>query len=144
MNNFELYLLRENLAKIQNKEMSPQLSYAVCQNIEVVNSALKTFDIERGRIVKKYSNKTNDGNPKVINKNGVQQFDIPEDRLSQFTQELEEIFEIENNINFYAIDFSEVLSQDCPLTPAEIATLKTIANHKKEPKNAHKTRKNRK
>lgn len=144
MNNFELYLLRENLVKIQDKQMSPQLSYAVCENIEALNRALKTFDIERGRIVKKYSNKTKDGNPKVISKNGVQQFDIPEDRLSQFTQELEEIFGIENIINFYAIDFNEVLNQDCPLTPAEIATLKTIADHKSEQKTAPKRRRKRK
>lgn len=144
MNNFELYLLRENLVKIQDKEMSPQLSYAVCENIEALNRALKTFDIERGRIVKKYSNKTKDGNPKVISKNGVQQFDIPEDRLSQFTQELEEIFGIENIINFYAIDFNEVLNQDCPLTPTEIVTLKTIADHKSEQKTAPKRRKKRK
>lgn len=144
MNNFELYLLRENLVKIQDKEMSPQLSYAVCENIEALNRALKTFDIERGRIVKKYSNKTKDGNPKVISKNGVQQFDIPEDRLSQFTQELEEIFGIKNIINFYAIDFNEVLNQDCPLTPTEIVTLKTIADHKSEQKTAPKRRKKRK
>lgn len=105
------------LNKLNNMELPIKLSYALSKNITKIDTELKTYNLEREKLIQKYGEKNEEG--KIITKED-ETINIID--LEGWSKEIEELLECENEIDINAIDL-ESINADVKITPGELTII---------------------
>ena len=102
-----------------NKQLPVKVSYAIAKNVAKIEAELKTYNLEREKLLKKYSIKDEEG--KSITENG--NVTIQEDKVQEWDKDIADLLEIENEIDIHKFSISEFNNRDYDISPAELMTI---------------------
>lgn len=115
LTNNEIYnyanALLQHFGADNDMKLPVKLSFFLQKNIKIITEAAQEVDKARMEIIQQYGIPSEDG----------QSYEIPEDKVEIASQELEELFNIEQNLNihrFYIDDFENI-----EMTSAQTAAL---------------------
>ena len=98
----------------------------------MMNGIVATYEESREKLIDQYAEKNEDGTPKIQEVNGTNIAVIPEDKKKEFSDAIEELLDIENEIDLYTINMDEVEKCDTDkydsLTTADLMTLDIMIN----------------
>ena len=105
----ELKKMTENLHLMNEKIFPVKISYAITRNIEVLEKEFLVFDRQRIEICKHYAEKDEKGNPvtKTNPEDGKTVYSIPDDAITAFNDELNELSNEEVDIGIRKVDITE-------------------------------------
>ena len=106
------------LRNISQKQLPVKISYAIAKNIAKVDTELKTYNKERQKLIDKYSEKGEDGKPK-INKNN--QYNIKRECMEDWNRDVQELLSISVELDVFT--FSVDLLDGFNISPAEMGVL---------------------
>lgn len=86
------------LAQIAQKELPIKASYAIAKNLAKLESELKTYNSERGKLIEKYSIKDENGKT-VADENS--QIKLQPELLPDWNKDIQELLAIENDIDIH-------------------------------------------
>lgn len=109
LTNLEILTCYENLNKFindaQDTKLPVKLSYAITRNFKKINELAETIGEVRTEIIKKYSDIDEDNDKYVVRK----------ECLDIFDKEVKELQKIENEVDLFMIDLSEIENYDISL-----------------------------
>ena len=88
-----------------------KVSFFLQKNIKVITEAAQEIDKVRMEIIQRYGTPSEDG----------QSFQIPDDKIPVATQELQELFDIEQNLNIHRFDIDDF--NNIEMTSAQTSAL---------------------
>lgn len=100
------------LSKVSQMELPIKVSYAIAKNISKIESELKIYNIEKQKLIDKYSCKDEHGNLK-----------ISEDHQNEWNKDIEALVDIEVDIDIHKFKAEELLNSGCNMTPAEFMAI---------------------
>lgn len=115
---------RELLNKIRvlestaEKQLGVKVSYIIAKNIKNINKELELFNEEKIKIINKYSEKDEQGNPKINNNN----FILVKGKEDLVNKEYNELLDIEIEIDIKKFNINEIDSE-AKFTPNELIEL---------------------
>lgn len=101
----------------QTRGLKSVTAYRISKNVKAVTEEFKTYEEHRTNLCKKYANKDKDGNP-IIKEGG--NYDIPEENLEKFLEELKELHEEMVEIPIRKVKLEEI---DIGLSPAQMESI---------------------
>lgn len=117
---------------LSRKRLPVKMGYAISRNISAMNGIVATYEESREKLIDQYAEKNKDGTPKIQEVNGTNIAVIPEDKKKEFSDAIEELLDIENEIDLYTINMDEVEKCDTDkydsLTTADLLTLDIMIN----------------
>lgn len=106
------------LRSVAQKQLPVKISYAIAKNISKVDAELKIYNKERQKLVDKYAEKDNKGQPKIDKNN---QYHIKKECLASWNKDIQDLLSIEAEIDVYK--FSVDLLDGFNISPAEMQVL---------------------
>ena len=105
----ELKKMTENLCLMHEKILPVKISYAITRNIEALEKEFYAFEKQRIEICKHYAEKDEKGNPvtKTNPEDGKTVYSIPDDAITAFNDELNELSNEEVDIGIRKVDITE-------------------------------------
>jgi hypothetical protein len=83
------------LSEISKKELPVKVSYAIAKNIAKLEAELKIYNVEREKLIEKYSQKDSEGKT-IIGENN--QVGIQKEYLAEWNKDIQELLAIENEV----------------------------------------------
>lgn len=131
MNNLTIISLLNILNNYSNKRLPQKISYAITKNIMAIEKEYNVYTEQLNKIINAYSDyieKDSNGNV-LTEKNGIPKI-CNESKKAHFTEEINDLLNIELDINLFTID-EEAFNYDdsdkyACLTPIEIIQLQNI------------------
>jgi len=93
------------------------ISYAIAKNIAKVEEELKIYNVEKQKLIEKYSIKGEDGKPEVSDTGTI---NIQEEFIEVCNKDFAELFAIENEINIHEISISKLENSNFSIAPGEL------------------------
>ena len=117
---------------LPGKRLPVKMGYAISRNISAMNEIVDSYEKQREKLIDQYAEKNEDGTPKIQEVNGTNIAVIPEDKKKEFSDAIEELLDIENEIDLYTINMDEVEKCDTDkydsLTTTDLMTLDIMIN----------------
>lgn len=107
------------LGAISQKQLPVRVSYVIAKNIINIQEELKVYNVEREKLIKKYSELDEDGNTKIENGS----IKLKDDCINNWNKDMEELLNIENEINIQKFKMAEFTGKACDFSPSELLTL---------------------
>jgi len=104
------------LGAISQKNLPIKVSYAIAKNIAKIEAEIKVYNIERQKLIEKYSVKDKEGKP-LIEDNSIK---IAPENVEEWNRDIKELLEIENEVDIHKFHISELENSNCTMTPAEL------------------------
>lgn len=122
---FVLGVGNNGLAK---KRLPVKIGYAISRNLNNMDGILNSYEDARQKLIDQYADKNEDGTLKIKDNVAVI---APENRKA-FSEAIDELLAIENEIDIHTINFEEVEKCDTDkydsLTTADLLTLDIMIN----------------
>jgi len=106
------------LRDISQKQLPVKISYAIAKNIAKVDAELKIYNKERQKLINKYSEKGEDGKPRINENN---QYRIKKECLEDWNKDIQELLSISVELDVFT--FSVDLLDGFNISPAEMGVL---------------------
>ncbi|WP_300902225.1 hypothetical protein [uncultured Clostridium sp.] len=103
------------LGRLNDTPLPIKVAYAVSKNIDKIERELKAYNIERSKLLDKYTEKDEKG--EVIIENG--HFKIKEECAANWNREIRELLDIENDVEIHMIQLDDLLNSNCSIAPSE-------------------------
>lgn len=105
----------------QCKDFTAVCAYRIAKNIDEINKELSYYYGQRESLLKKFSDKDSDGNPIIINNNGIDEYKMSDDNKKKYADELFSLYNEEVSINIKKIKLEQL---DCiKLSPADLKSI---------------------
>ena len=108
----------EQMRQLMDVPLKSSVAYKVARLAREMERELKTFDETRTRLIHKYGKK-DENDELIIDDNG--QYTIEPDKIQDFNNEINEVFNTKVELNATAIKLSEL--DDCKLSPKRMVQL---------------------
>ena len=122
---FVLGVGNNGLAK---KRLPVKIGYAISRNLNNMDGILNSYEDARQKLIDQYAEKNEDGTLKIKDNVVV----IAPENSKAFSEAIDELLAIENEINIHTINFDEVEKCDTDkydsLTTADLLTLDIMIN----------------
>lgn len=122
---FVLGVGNNGLAK---KRMPVKIGYAISRNLNNMDGILNSYEDARQKLIDQYAEKNEDGTMKIKDNVAV----IAPENSKAFSEAIDELLAIENEIDIHTINFDEVEKCDTDkydsLTTADLLTLDIMIN----------------
>ena len=122
---FVLGVGNNGLAK---KRLPVKIGYAISRNLNNMDGILNSYEDARQKLIDQYAEKNEDGTLKIKDNVAV----IAPENSKAFSEAIDELLAIENEINIHTINFDEVEKCDTDkydsLTTADLLTLDIMIN----------------
>lgn len=110
----------EALNKLNNAHgMSSVVAFRIGKNIKAIESEVKVFDDVRTKLLEKFANKDENGNP-IIDKD-TNQYDVPADKLEALKKEIKKLQNEEVKVDIKKLSLDDVEKAD--LSPRELISI---------------------
>lgn len=103
------------LASIAQKELPIKVSYAIAKNLAKLEAELKTYNIEREKLIEKCSVKDENGKT-IVDENS--QIKIQPGQIADWNKDMKELLSIENDIDIHQFGIEAL--DGYSITPAEL------------------------
>jgi hypothetical protein len=103
------------LSKLNNMKLNIKVSYAVAKNISKIEKELEIYNKEKAKLIDKYGEKDEEGNLKVDEAGNIEITD-----KENWSKDIKELLEIENEIDIHKINEEDLIKCDCDITPGEL------------------------
>ena len=104
------------LSQLTQKSLPIKVSYAIAKNIAKIQPILKVYNDEKQKLIDQYSVKDKEGKTKVGEDN---QITIQKEFLADWTKDIKELNEIENDIDIHKFNIDALLNSNCEMSPGE-------------------------
>ena len=122
---FVLGVGNNGLAK---KRLPVKIGYAISRNLNNMDGILNSYEDARQKLIDQYADKNEDGTLKIKDNVAV----IAPENSKAFSEAIDELLAIENEIDIHTINFEEVEKCDTDkydsLTTADLLTLDIMIN----------------
>lgn len=122
---FVLGVGNNGLAK---KRLPVKIGYAISRNLNNMDGILNSYEDARQKLIDQYAEKNEDGTMKIKDNVAV----IAPENSKAFSEAIDELLAIENEIDIHTINFDEVEKCDTDkydsLTTADLLTLDIMIN----------------
>lgn len=122
---FVLGVGNNGLAK---KRLPVKIGYAISRNLNNMDGILNSYEDARQKLIDQYAEKNKDGTMKIKDNVAV----IAPENSKAFSEAIDELLAIENEIDIHTINFDEVEKCDTDkydsLTTADLLTLDIMIN----------------
>lgn len=122
---FVLGVGNNGLAK---KRLPVKIGYAISRNLNNMDGILNSYEDARQKLIDQYAEKNEDGTMKIKDNVAV----IAPENSKAFSEAIDELLAIENEIDIHTINFDEVEKCDMDkydsLTTADLLTLDIMIN----------------
>lgn len=119
--NSQIVNIFNHIGEVKEKNIPVKIGFAINKNIALLNSSARAYEEERKKILDKYGEKDENGNPKVIDG----EFAIKDHE--QYSKELGDLLGIENDIPVHTLPIEEFEKCDNEkfdsLTPNDLSVL---------------------
>lgn len=115
LKNIEIYNLAIKLAEVfgdDNMYLPMKLNFYLQKNKRILTELSRDIEESRLKIAQQYG---------VLNEEGTS-FNIPEDKIPEASKELEDLFELEQEVNLYTVKVNNI-SDDIKLTTAQMEAM---------------------
>lgn len=113
---------------LANKRLPVKIGYAISRNLNNMDGILNSYEDARQKLIDQYAEKNEDGTMKIKDNVAV----IAPENSKAFSEAIDELLAIENEIDIHTINFDEVEKCDTDkydsLTTADLLTLDIMIN----------------
>lgn len=115
-----------NSSKVLNelnkyKDFSAVCAFRIAKNIDEVNKELSYYSEQRENLLKKFSDKDSNGDCIVMNKNGIDEYQMSDENKIKYVKELFALHNEEITINIKKITLEQL--GDIKLSPADLKSI---------------------
>lgn len=107
------------LGAISQKQLPVKVSYAIAKNISKIEVELKIYNTERNKLINKYAELDEKGNPKIENGS----IKLKKDHIEDWNKDIKELMAIENDMDIHKFKMSEFEGKACDFSPSELMTI---------------------
>lgn len=105
----------------QCKDFSAVCAYRIAKNIDEINKELIDYSKQRDKLLIKYSDKDDNGQPIMIDNNGVQEYKMSNENRRKYVEELNDLHNEEVSLSLKKITLEQLGS--IKMSPAELKTI---------------------
>ncbi len=116
------------LGQLTQMKLPTKVSYAIAKNIDKIQSVLKIYNDEKQKLIDQYSVKDEDGKTLIGEDNQIR---IQEEFLSNWSKDIKELNEIENDIDIHKFDVNALLNSTCEMSPGEFMLIDYMIEEEK-------------
>lgn len=113
---------------LAKKRLPVKIGYAISRNLNNMDGILNSYEDARQKLIDQYAEKNEDGTMKIKDNVAV----IAPENSKAFSEAIDELLAIENEIDIHTINFDEVEKCDTDrydsLTTADLLTLDIMIN----------------
>ena len=106
------------LGDISQKELPVKVSYAIAKNLGKLEVELKTYNIEREKLLEKYSIKDDQGKTIADENNQIK---LQPDCIVNWNSDIKELLAIENEVDIHK--FNIIALEGFNMTPADLMVI---------------------
>lgn len=99
-----------HLSILSQKEFPVKVSYAIAKNLSKLEAELKTYNLEREKLIEKYSEKDSTG--KTIIDPTTQQIKILDENLDEWNKDFKDLLAIENDVEIHKFSIEALNGQN--------------------------------
>lgn len=108
----------EALSELSQKELPVKVSYAIAKNMTKIQSELKVYNEQRGKLVDKYADKDEQGKTKMIGQNQIL---IQPENVENWAKDINDLLDIEIELDIH--QFPLALLDNSSMKPAEFMAI---------------------
>ena len=116
------------LSQLTQMKLPTKVSYAIAKNIDKIQSILKIYNVEKQKLLDQYSIKDKNGKTKVGEDNKIT---IQKEHLADWTKEIKELSEIENEIDIHKFNISSLENGNYEMSAGEFMLIDYMIEEEK-------------
>mgnify|MGYP001560352671 CR=1 FL=1 len=116
------------LGQLTQMKLPTKVSYAIAKNIDKIQSVLKIYNDEKQKLIDQYSVKDKEGKTLIGEDN---QITIQKELLEEWTKDIKELNEIENDIAIHKFNIDALLNSTCEMSPGEFMLIDYMIEEEK-------------